>query len=76
MGSLYLKKFLIKIFQYSRLPIFVLVLVVQQDYSAIYIFGFQVIFHCRLLQDTEWGSLCCAVNLCSVSVLCMAVCIC
>ena len=35
-----------------------------------------VIFHYRLLQDTEYSSLCCAIGLCCLFVLCAVACIC
>ena len=70
------KNCLIKIFQYSWLTIFVLVLVVQQGYSATHIYNmcvcvfvFQVIFHCRLLQGTECSFLCPAANPYSLSTI-------
>ena len=39
-------------------------------FSFIYIF-FQIIFHYRSLQDTEYSILCYTVNLCYLSILCI-----
>ena len=62
----------------------VLVSGVQQSDSVMYIkcmyiyvyIGFQILFHYKLLQDTEYGSLCYTVGLCWLSILYIAVCIC
>ena len=45
-------------------------------YIYIYIYIFQIIFPCRLLQDTECCSLCYAVNPSYLSILYIALCIC
>ena len=56
---------------------FVLVSGVQQSdlLIPIYIF-FQIIFHYRLLKNTEYSSLCYIVTPCCLSILCIVVCIC
>ena len=45
---------------------------VQQSDSIIFL---KIIFHYRLLQDIEYSSLCCTVNPCCLSILCVVVCI-
>ena len=54
----------------------VLVSDVWQGDSVIYMYFFQIIFHYRLLQDIEYCSLCCTVNLCHLSILYAIVCLC
>ena len=60
---------------------------VNQLYTYIYIerdididmdidIPFQIIFHCSLLQDSEYSSLCYTVNACFLSILDIVVCIC
>ena len=44
-------------------------------YIYIYIL-FQILFHYRLLQNTEYSSLCYTVNPCFLPILCVVVCIC
>ena len=42
---------------------------------CIYIY-IQIIFHYRILQDTEYSSLCYTVGSCCLSILCIVVCVC
>ena len=42
----------------------------------IYIYSSSDSFHCSLLQDIEYSSLCCTVNPCCLFILCMVVSIC
>ena len=48
---------------------------VIQLYIYIYIF-FQILFHYRFLQDTEYSSLCYTVGPCCLSILWIVVCVC
>ena len=48
---------------------------VQQGDSVIYIYILlQILFHYRLLQNTEYSSLCCTVGPCWLSILYIVVC--
>ena len=55
----------------------VLVSGVEQSDSVLYVWIlFQIIFHCRLLHNIEYSSLCYTGNSCCLSILCIVVCIC
>ena len=43
---------------------------------SMYIFFFYILFHYRLLQDTEYSSPCCTVGSCWLCILYIVVCIC
>ena len=55
----------------------VLISAVQQSDSVIYIYIYiYILFHCGLLQDIEYSSLCYTVGPCCLSALYIIVCIC
>ena len=70
----YLKNYFIEI----ELIYSVLISAVQQSDSVIciYTFFFHILFLYDLLQDTEYDSLYCTVNLVALSILYIIVCIC
>ena len=48
---------------------------IQQSDSVLNIYIFHIIFHYRLLQDTECSSMCCTANPCCLSILCIVGCL-